>query len=129
MKGSRLRGNTLVATLITVALILVLVVVLFKGSSVFGMGSPVKARPDGKGTTVLGQIRYDAKDDVCRSNLASLRQAIQIAEQSNDDHPPATLEDTKIGQDFYSCPVGHEPYKYDPATGQVHCVHPGHGGY
>jgi hypothetical protein len=128
-------GNTLVATLLTVAIILVLVVVMFKGTGIFGIGtgvgpgSTVKARPDGLGTTVVGAVRYDAKDQVCRSNLASLRQAIQLATQSNDDHPLASLEDTHLGKDMYSCPVGHEPYKYDPATGQVHCVHPGHENY
>src|SRR5579884_2750552 len=130
MKAMRL-GNTQVATLLTVAIILVLVVVMFKGSSIFGLGpgSPAKARPDGLGTTVLGAARYDAKDQVCRSNLASLRQAIQLVTQSNDDHPPASLADTHLGRDMYSCPVGHEPYQYDPATGQVHCVHPGHENY
>jgi hypothetical protein len=78
---------------------------------------------------VLGQARYDAKDDVCRSNLASLRQAIQIFESTNDDHPPDSLSETKLGQEFYNCPIGHEPYAYDPATGTVHCVHPGHEKY
>ena len=130
MRPKPLRANTLIATLITVVLILVLVVVLFKGGSLFGMGgSAVKPRPDGKGTTILGQVRYDAKDEVCRSNLTSLRQAIQLSEQTNDDKPPASLADTKLGPDLYSCPVGHEPYQYDPSTGQVHCIHPGHEKY
>jgi type II secretory pathway pseudopilin PulG len=119
------RGQTLVAMLIVVAIILVLAVVMFKGSSAFG-GKPLPARKDGLGTTVLGQSRYAAKDDVCRSNLSQLRQAIQVYESTNDDHPPDTLAETKIGSEFYSCPIGHEPYQYDPATGQVHCIHPGH---
>ena len=124
------RGFTLIATLITVVLILILAVVLFKGSSLFGASATHgKARPDGKGTTVLGQVRYDAEDTVCQSNLMQLRQAIQLFEQSNDDHPPSSLADTRLGQEFYACPVGHEPYRYDPATGQVNCVHPGHEKY
>ena len=28
-----------------------------------------------------------------------------------------------------TCPVGEEPYDYDPTTGQIHCVHPGHERY
>jgi hypothetical protein len=123
-------GNTLVATLITVAIILVLVVVIFKGSNVLGVhGQQVKARPDGRGTTVLGQVKWSAEDDVCRSNLNQLRQAITLFEQTNDDHPPQNLTETRIGAEFYSCPIGHEPYRYDPSTGQVHCVHPGHDKY
>ena len=130
MKAAKLaqRGQTLVASLIVVVIILILAVVLFKGSGVFG-GKPVASRPDGKGTTVLGGVRYAAKDDVCRSNLGQLRSAIQILDSTNDDHPPATLQETKLGSDFYSCPVGHEPYQYDPATGQVRCPHPGHQNY
>ena len=131
MKETKTRrsGQTLVATLITIAIILVLVVVLFKGSGAFGLGKQASARPDGKGTTIIGQVMYDAKDDVCRSNLGQVRAAIQVYESTNDDKPPETLQETKIGSDFYRCPVGHEPYQYDPVTGLVHCIHPGHDKY
>ena len=115
--------------LITTAIILVLVVVLFKGSNAFGLQSKASTRPDGKGTTVLGQVRYDAKDTVCQSNLGQVRSAIMIYESSNDDHPPDNLQELKIGNDFYRCPLGGEPYAYDPLTGAVHCVHPGHEKY
>lgn len=126
----RHRGNTLVATLVTVAIILILVVVLFKGSSVFGAagGKAPSARADGHGTTVLGRVRYEAKDAVCQSNLSQVRTAISLAQQSNDEFP-ARLEDTKIGNDFYSCPIGHEPYTYNVQTGKVSCPHPGHENY
>jgi hypothetical protein len=121
-------GQTLIASLIVIAIILVAVVVMFKGSAAFG-GKPTNSRKDHLGTTVLGQTQYAAKDDVCLSNLSQLRQSIQVFEASNDDHPPESLEETKIGAQFYSCPIGHEPYRYDPTTGQVHCVHPGHEAY
>jgi hypothetical protein len=121
-------GQTLVASLIVIVIILILAVVLFKGSSAFG-GKPIPQRKDKLGTTVLGQVRYDAKDEVCRSNLSQVREAIQVVETTNDDHPPETIQETKLGADFYSCPIGHEPYQYDPNTGQVHCVHPGHESY
>jgi competence protein ComGC len=124
----RRKGQTLVASLIVIVIILILAVVMFKGTSIFG-DKPAPARKDGHGTTVLGQVQYDAKDEVCRSNLSQLRQAIQVAETTNDDHPPASLQETKLGTEFYSCPIGHEPYVYDPSTGQVHCTHPGHESY
>lgn len=128
LKRSSQSGQTLVASLIVVVIILILAVVMFKGSSVFG-GKPIPARKDGNGTTVLGQARFAAKDEVCKSNLSQLRQAIQVFETTNDDHPPDTMQQTKIGSDLYQCPIGHEPYQYDPSTGQVHCVHPGHENY
>ncbi len=116
------------ASLVVGAIILVLVIVLFKGTALFG-GKPLPPRKDHLGTTVLGQARYAAKDDVCRSNLGQLRQAIQVYETTNEDHPPTQMSDTKIGSEFYECPIGHEKYQYDPNTGQVHCVHPGHENY
>jgi len=24
------------------------------------------------------------------------------------------------------CPVGGEPYQYDPSSGRIWCIHPGH---
>ncbi len=124
-------GNTLVATLVTVVIILVLVVVLFKGSNLFGAkAGGASTRPDKLGTTVLGQARWSAKDDVCRSNLGQLRSAIQLFEQTNDDQPPHSLTEIKgLGSEFFICPIGSEPYQYDPTTGQVHCPHPGHEKY
>ena len=121
----RQHGYTMISTLITVAIILMLAVALFKGSGMFG-SQRASARPDGKGTTVIGAVQWDAKDEVCRSNLGQVRASIQVYQSSSDDQNPPQLADTKLGNDFYSCPVGHEPYKYDPSTGQVHCVHPGH---
>ena len=126
----KLAGNTLVATMVTIVIIMILAVVFVKGGSVFGMAGekPAKARPDGHGTTVLGAVRSEAKDAVCQSNITQLRTAITIAQQSNETFP-AQLEETKLGNDFYSCPIGHERYIYDPATGKVSCPHPGHEKY
>jgi len=130
MKTKRsIRGNSLVGMLVTVAIILVLVVVFFKGSHAFGMQNNASPRADKHGTTVIGQVRYDAKDDVCRSNLGQVRSAIMIYQSSNDDHFPDNLQELKLPNEFYSCPIDHEPYQYDPTTGTVHCVHPGHERY
>ena len=123
------RANSLIGMLVTTAIILVLVVVLFKGSNAFGLQTKASPRADGKGTTVLGQARYSAKDTVCASDLSQVREAIMVYQSSNDDHFPDNLQELKIGNDFYSCPLGHEPYQYDPTTGTVRCVHPGHEKY
>ncbi len=128
------RGNTLVAMLATIGIILILVMVFFMGG--FGSnstkvgGESLPARADGKGITIPGRVRYKAKDDVCRENLSQVRSAIQIAESSSaDDKPPATLDELHIGS-MITCPIDpHEPYNYDPATGKVSCPHPGHEKY
>jgi hypothetical protein len=122
------RGNTLVGTLITITIMAVLAVALFKGSGAFG-GQSGPARKDGRGTTTMGLAELAAKDTVCRSNLSQLRAGLQIAQQNNDEKFPDTLQETKFPQEFYKCPLGKENYVYDPATGKVYCPHPGHEKY
>lgn len=122
------RGQTLAATLVVIAILAVLAVVMFKGSGAFS-GKAASSRPDGKGTTVYGAAEYKAKDTVCQSNLQQDREGIKIYEMNNDDKPPENLSDIKFPKEFYECPVGHEPYVYDPQTGEVRCPHPGHEKY
>lgn len=122
------KGFTLISTMITIAIIAVLMVGLFYGSGML-QGKTPSARKDGLGKTVMGQAKYAAKDDVCRSNLGQVRSSIQILSVNEDDKPPEDIHETKLPQEFYSCPVGHEPYVYDPQTGAIHCVHPGHEKY
>lgn len=117
------------ATLVVIAIIGILAVVVFKGSGAFGAkGSP---RADGRGTTVPGLVKAKAEDTVCKNYLGQLRASIEIAKMNNDDQFPATLEDTRLGSTYYQCPMGRgkEPYSYDPTTGRVRCIHPGHGKY
>ena len=124
------RGSAMVGTLITIAIILVLVVVFMKpscGSALSqGGGSP---RPDGKGVTTLGLVKAEAQDDVCRENLSQIRQMIQIKQADADDKPPASLSELNAPESVLQCPIGHEAYVYDPRTGTVKCPHPGHGKY
>jgi hypothetical protein len=122
------RGQTLVASLIVIAIVCVLAVVLMQGSGVFSKGGPQSSRPDGLGKTVVSATKYAAKDDVCRSNLNQVRQSITI-NTTTDDQFPSSLADLKLGSQFAECPVGHEPYLYDPSTGQVSCPHAGHEKY
>lgn len=90
-------------------------------------------RKDQVGETVVGQSMARSKDSVCMNNLHQIRAAIEIAKTSSADEGeaiPRSLEEVKgLGADMKQCPIGKEPYKYDPATGQVKCPHPGHTKY
>ena len=121
------RGQTLVASLIVIAIIGILAVALMKGSGMFS-GEAKSPRKDGKGTTTMGLAQYKARDEVCRSNLGQVRMSININTSTDEEHP-ATLQDLKLPAEFMRCPIGKEPYVYDPATGQVDCPHPGHEKY
>ena len=124
----RTRGQTLVATLVVIAIMAILAVALLRPWAVGGTAKP--ARADGKGNTVPGLVKLKADDTVCRSNLDQVRQFIQIARINADDQPPQTLAEIHgLPKEFLTCPLGKEPYQYDPATGTVRCVHPGHEKY
>jgi hypothetical protein len=125
---NRIRGNTLAGMLVTIAIMALLAVVLFKGSGAFGAKTG-PGRKDGRGTTVMGQAELAAKDEVCRSNLMQVREALMIVQSSNDEKFPDDIKDTKLPPEFYKCPLGKEKYVYDPATGKVYCPHPGHEKY
>ena len=124
----RERGQTLVGLVVVIAIMALLAVAVMRPWAMGGTAKP--ARADGKGDTVPGLAKLKAEDTVCQSNLAQVRQFLQIARANGDDQPPASLAEIQgLPKDFQSCPLGHEPYSYDPATGTVRCVHPGHGKY
>ncbi len=123
------KGQTLAASLIVIVIIAILAVVMMKGSGAFGVNQSPRA--DGRGTTVPGLVMAKAEDTVCRNYLGQLRSSLTIARMNNDEQWPATLEETRLGATFYGCPMGKgkEPYSYNPETGEVKCIHPGHGKY
>ncbi|RYG48390.1 hypothetical protein EON79_04630, partial [bacterium] len=55
------RGFTLVSTLVTIAIIMVLMVATFYGSG-FLQGKTASSRKDGLGKTVMGQAKYAARN-------------------------------------------------------------------
>jgi hypothetical protein len=70
-----------------------------------------------------------AKDVQCREALDQMRKAIEMHKAQFGEGPPANLEALTaqgIPREWLVCPVGKEPYKYDPQTGRVWCQHPGH---
>ena len=125
---TRLRGQTIVATLIVIAIICMLAVVLLMGSGAFSKGGAKSSREDGLGKTTVGAVKYEAKDEVCKSNLKQCRSAIMMA-STTDDAFPSSIQDLRIGDSFYSCPIGNEPYNYNPTDGAINCPHPGHESY
>lgn len=122
------RGFSLVEIIVVLAILALLVGAFATGG--FGMFSTkVAGRADGKGNTLVGRVKYSAKDVECRSNLNQVRQAVMIFRSTNDDLPPEDITYTRLGQDFYKCPVGGEPFTYEPQSGDVKCPHPGHEKY
>lgn len=122
-------GQTLVSTLMVVLIIGVLAVGLYIGFQSMGGGAEGKsARPDGQGQTIVGQSMLRARDEQCRSHLAQVRAAIQM-NTTFDEGYPNDLAQLRLGDSLTRCPIGGEPYAYDPQTGQVACTHPGHERY
>lgn len=125
---NRRRGSSLIGVIVAVVIVLVATLVFtFGGFGLTGKGAP--QRNDKVGKTLVGRSIARAKDEVCMSNLSQLRQAIEIASDPNDNTRPASIQDTRLGSDFYKCPIGAEPYDYDSQTGKVSCPHPGHEKY
>ncbi len=117
----RNRGQTIVASLIVVAIILVCVVIMMKGT---GDTKPTP-KADGRGTTVLGNVRASAQDEVCRANLGQVKQFLQVAKANDDEAKYTSVADIPGAKSYSTCPVGKEPYTID-AAGNIKCPHPGH---
>jgi Tfp pilus assembly protein PilX len=120
----RERGQTLVASLIVIVIILLLAVVVMKGT----LGEKKSTREDGRGVTVQGAALAAADDTRCKSNLGQVRMSLGML-ITQDDVYPASIEETRLGEAFYRCPLGKEPYSYNSADGTVKCPHKGHEEY
>ncbi|MCC6404386.1 MAG: hypothetical protein IT207_10305 [Fimbriimonadaceae bacterium] len=120
-------GRGLVGVLASVVILVGLAVVFSVGSGIFG--EKVPERKDKQGETLVGRSILRAKDTKCISNLGQVRQAIETNKDPVDDVNPADLGSIGLSPDFLKCPIGKEPYTYDPSTGKVSCPHPGHEEY
>jgi hypothetical protein len=118
----RNRGQTLVASLIVIAIILVCVVIFMKGT---GDTKPI-AKADGRGQTTLGNVRATAQDEVCKSGLSQVRQLLQVAKATDEETKFTSVAEIPGATSVSTCPVGKEPYTIDE-SGKVKCPHPGHG--
>lgn len=127
MKFRSLIGNErgawgLIGLLIALA-IGALIVALF-------LGPQLKSSMGGANTTP-GKAIEKAHDVECQSNVMQIRSAITMY-RTEHQAPPPSLADVRLNvsnPNFTKCPVGHEDYVYDPATGTIHCPHPGHENY
>lgn len=119
----------LVALLAGAAIILVAVLFLaFGGFGRTGAG-PEPKRADGQGATVYGKAKLAGEDAACRSNLATVRQAITLGQDPVEGAAPTDLASLRLPASVTVCPIGGEPYRYDPQYGAVACPHPGHENY
>jgi hypothetical protein len=66
-----------------------------------------------------------AKDAVCQTNLAQLRQTLAVYMTTHSARP-ADLGELGAPADQTHCAAGGEEYRYSRDGGQVYCPHPGH---
>ena len=124
------RGNwSLIGMLVAVAIVVSVAAMYFGGNmTTVKEDSPVLDKSSTK-QTVVGKAMDTAKGADCRQHLNQIRTGIATykASQGTEDNPP-TLKDLQLGvsADYFQCPVSNQPYKYDPAVGQVQCQYAGH---
>jgi type II secretory pathway pseudopilin PulG len=114
---------TLIELLVVTVLIIVVVYAVYGRGGGLGGATGVGPEDIGEAHTVPGVALERARGVECEQNLRSIRQAITAYRLENEASPPS-LADLRLG--ISSCPVSHNPYAYDPATGTVRCTTPGH---
>lgn len=90
------------------------------------VGGPVGDQP----ASVPGRAIQKAHSMECQQDLRQLRMLINMSKGEGESGGyPQSLEAMPEASKIRTCPVGGEPYTYDPTTGRVSCPHPGHEGY
>lgn len=117
MNGQSRRGFSLVEILVVVAILALL--------AAFLMPRYLSSSKTAGGKTIPSPMQR-AHGVECTNNLAQIRQALQIAAGADEENRPKSLSELHLPASMLVCPVGGEPYQYNPATGQVRCLHPGH---
>lgn len=121
------RGNwTLVGLLVTFAIIFVAAALFFGKSGDFTTVKSKSPLLDSKSKkqTVLGRSMDTAKASDCAERLRQIRLGIQTYKTSGaSEANPPDFKSIGLGvsMDYFQCPVSHQPYTYDPATGTVKC--------
>lgn len=125
------RGSwSMIGMLITVAIIMVLVGILYLGlgkKQDAAMRQQIGTVAGSTKTTVPGLAEDAARNEACKSNLRQLRDAVTIFQTTNGSFPPSLDAAGIKTPDLLKCPVGGESYQYDPSTGAVTCARQGHG--
>lgn len=122
VQDARRRGFSLIEILVVLAIIVVLSAITYNvylGHS--------KGAPPGKAHSPIER----AHDTECIENLHSVRLSIEAYHTGDTDakFPDSLSQLKELPPELRVCPEGKEPYRYDPLTGEVHCVHPGHEKY
>lgn len=120
MRRPRNQAHLLIELLVVIAIIAVLAAVYYGG----WLSPATSDRPDAQGQTLVGRSALKAKDLECQNYIGQVRAAIKM--QEVDDIVPQSLQDLNLPAKVLRCPVGQEPYTYDPATLKVKCPHAGH---
>lgn len=123
------KGSILVVLLLGAVIVLLLAwFFLFRGKTHKAAESPFL--PSSPPTTP-GLAQQQARGVECRSNLNQIRQAIQMYLTSEESFPPnlSALSSYGVTPSLRQCPVSGYPYQYDPRTGKVWCMTPGHQGF
>ncbi len=113
-------------TLIALLIVMVIIGILF-AMYAGGPGPGPSSQSGGSAISTLGGAKERANAVLCRNNLSQLRAAV-AAYAANAGGSPSSLQELQAGVSL-TCPVGGEPYQYDPASGRVRCIHPGHENY
>jgi hypothetical protein len=120
------RGFSLIGTLLAVVIVVCLTLFFVYGGH---WGKTESQRPDKVGHTIIGQSKARANDAVCMNQLHQLREYVQMQQTSEGKNPDSFAQFQGIPKQMFVCPIGNEPYMYDPKSGTIKCVHPGHEGY
>jgi prepilin-type N-terminal cleavage/methylation domain-containing protein len=113
-------GFSLVELLVVVALM----AALGGGLMYFYLGKSKKDPVTGKVTQTPMSA---AKKVSCTSNLGQVRSGLQMLKDTDEEEKyPESLQVLKFPAEVLNCPEGRVPYQYDPNSGMVQCVHPGH---
>ena len=113
------RGQSIVALLVVIAILLALYVLFLGRRTAPGPGGA-------QGKVVYVAAMDKAKGVECRSNLQQIRSAITMFNQTNETMPRSLTELTGQGipASMLRCPVAQVDYRYDPARGLVQCPFP-----
>jgi hypothetical protein len=128
-RNSQSGQASLLSLLAAIAIILILFVVFYlrkpnSRSEVQKEAGSAIVKTDNK--SVLGAAMDQGKGVECANNLRQLRTALEMDADTGDGFPPSLQRLSGIPASMKACPATGKPYFYDPRTGQVRCLTPGH---
>ena len=108
------RGYMLVEILIVIAIIALIVVGYY--------GLTGESEVEDEPTSTPGQAIQRGQLVECAANLRNLRGEIEMFNIEHGRYPERFNPSGAVG----TCPVSGRPYVYDPQSGTIRCVTPGH---